>query len=569
MSSITCWTRLEPFTRFDDIEACLQARIHDPLWLLARQWQTGEFQGEDAGTPVQARVRLERAPLARFAPRPGHPSEPYRPELPLEALVEREPAQLPADPRRDLRLAAETGLTFLRMLDRARVTAPTRAAFAHEPDFALSGPADPDDAGARYLSVMGRRVPDGLRLYQAFVKAAGGLPPRPTVPAADVPKATAAAQTFRAWFEARYGTASSATADPPSWVAERMEYAFAVSAATDGGELVLSVPEYPGGTLDWYSFDTDSDRVLGVQPSDPRPETVVRTVMPAPVRYPGIAADRWWQLEDARVNFSRIDGDPGELLRLMLVDFALLYSNDWFILPIDAAPGAVYRLRSLVVTDAFGQRTLVPHYTTAGPNQTDWRMYAVSPSDDVLLLPPVLAGSLRSEPIEEVLFLRDELTNLVWAVERLAPSIAGGPFDRDAAIRRQAGETPPPPPTQPEPSGALRYRLANTVPDNWIPFQPIRIDPQQPAVRLRRAAALLNGADEPRLSRPLGRILEPDRPELSLFEEEIPRAGARVTRRYQYARWVDGSTILWLGRHTTTGRGEGSSGLRFDTIEDA
>src|SRR3712207_7273576 len=38
-------------------------------------------------------------------------------------------------------------------------------------------------------------------------------------------------------------------------------------------------------------------------------------------------------------SFSRIDGDVDELLRLLLVDFALLYSNDWFVLPIDARPG--------------------------------------------------------------------------------------------------------------------------------------------------------------------------------------------------------------------------------------
>src|SRR3712207_7115248 len=61
-------------------------------------------------------------------------------------------------------------------------------------------------------------------------------------------------------------------------------------------------------------------------------------------------------------SFSRIDGDVDELLRLALVDFALLYSNDWFVLPIDARPGGVHRFRSLVVTDAFGERTLVPHY---------------------------------------------------------------------------------------------------------------------------------------------------------------------------------------------------------------
>jgi len=54
---------------------------------------------------------------------------------------------------------------------------------------------------------------------------------------------------------------------------------------------------------------------------------------------------------------------------------------------------------------------------------------------------------------------------------------------------------------------------------------------------------------------------------LELYEEEVPRAGARVRRAYRLARWTDGSTHLWLGRLKATGRGEGSSGLRFDTME--
>ena len=66
--------------------------------------------------------------------------------------------------------------------------------------------------------------------------------------------------------------------------------------------------------------------------------------------------------------------------------------------------------------------------------------------------------------------------------------------------------------------------------------------------------------------RPKGRILEPDRA-LSLFEEEVPRAGVRITRAYQYARWIDGSTHLWIARRKQPGRGEGSSGLRFDIVE--
>ena len=56
MPSITSWNRLEPRTRSPSLLG-IEARIHDPLWLLARQWQFGEFLGEDAGSPVSVRVR--------------------------------------------------------------------------------------------------------------------------------------------------------------------------------------------------------------------------------------------------------------------------------------------------------------------------------------------------------------------------------------------------------------------------------------------------------------------------------------------------------------------------------
>ena len=63
-----------------------------------------------------------------------------------------------------------------------------------------------------------------------------------------------------------------------------------------------------------------------------------------------------------------------------------------------------------------------------------------------------------------------------------------------------------------------------------------------------------------------GRILNPDVNRLGIFEEEVPREGVRVTRSYQATRWHDGSTHLWVGRRKRVGRGEGSSGLRFDTL---
>jgi len=66
MPSITSWMRLEPRSRNAEMNTSLQARVYDPLWLLARQWQFGEFQGEDNGSPVMARSRVESARLTRY-----------------------------------------------------------------------------------------------------------------------------------------------------------------------------------------------------------------------------------------------------------------------------------------------------------------------------------------------------------------------------------------------------------------------------------------------------------------------------------------------------------------------
>ena len=50
------WRRLEGRPRTVDFERALRAEVRDALWFLTRQWQFGEFRGEDAGSPVDARV---------------------------------------------------------------------------------------------------------------------------------------------------------------------------------------------------------------------------------------------------------------------------------------------------------------------------------------------------------------------------------------------------------------------------------------------------------------------------------------------------------------------------------
>ena len=45
----TLGRRLLTSARAGGMEEALAARLADPLWLLARQWQFGEFRGDDAG----------------------------------------------------------------------------------------------------------------------------------------------------------------------------------------------------------------------------------------------------------------------------------------------------------------------------------------------------------------------------------------------------------------------------------------------------------------------------------------------------------------------------------------
>jgi hypothetical protein len=41
-----------------------------------------------------------------------------------------------------------------------------------------------------------------------------------------------------------------------------------------------------------------------------------------------------------------------------------------------------------------------------------------------------------------------------------------------------------------------------------------------------------------------------------------------VRRGYQGARWSDGRLVVWSTHRKSVGRGEGSSGLRFDALQE-
>ena len=590
MASVTSWMRLEPRCRNADMNAGLRAGIHDPLWLLARQWQVGEFQGEDNGSPAAARWRGEAAPLTRFYPGTLGPAasaaghEYDSGAAPLETLVEREPARPEPGAVEGLRFAAESGQHFLRMLDllheQRQVSRNYRETFTSRYPFPPLDLEQLDDDSRSFLALVAPRVPDGRQLHAALSKSlrapgGGRLPAGHGVEPSEVAEVQVAAAAWLNWYESFFSEPGGR--GNRAWTAERLEYNFSVAAQTSAGEKVLTAPEYYSGHLDWHDFNLNDGATLGAH-DDVRPAPLTRTTIPAPVSYRGMPAPRFWEFEDAQVDFGSIDAGPEELARMLLVEFALSYGNDWFVFPVELPVGSLCRTRSLVVTDTFGERTLIrPSHQTGGPGAS-WRMYQLASTPGpgsapavrdenatLFFLPPSLMKSLEGAPVEEVLFMRDEMANMAWGIERVVESASERPLNlHELEQQRQRRAAP----EDEAAGGALAYLLATDVPDYWVPLVPLRTDD---GLRLKRAA-LLEPAGRHEPNRARGRVLNPEPPPpggLSIHDEEIPREGARVTRHYQLARWLDGRPHLWVGRRKVVGRGEGSSGLSFDTLQNS
>jgi hypothetical protein len=583
VASITTWMRLEPRCRTADMSTGLQARIYDPLWLMARQWQTGEFQGEDNGSPAVAQWRGESARFTRYQPGPlaagatadGLPFDGNT--MPLETMVEREPRRPQPAAVEGIRFAVESGQQFLRMLDQQVTSRNYRAAFVANFPFApltTEQRHSLDSDSLSFVDLLATRVPDGRKLYPKLSAALRPVPPaKGALPAdlgilpADAAEVESTAKAWFDWYDTLITQPASANA---SWSPERMEYGFSIGARTTAGEKVLTAQEYYSGHVDWHDFSLNVSASLRGT-NGPVGTTQVRTTIPAPVSYRGMPAPRFWQFEDAQVDFGAVDAGREDLAKMLLIEFAITYGNDWFVVPIELDVGSLCRTQSLIVTNTFGERFLVRSSNDAGAQFATWRMFQLSslpkpgaaPSaqeSNLFMLPPSLVNTLESRPIEEVHFLRDEMANMAWGVEKVVESAIEQPLNK---VEQQRYEEPPQPDQANE---TLRYQLATEVPENWVPLLPV-----QSGTGLRlKVSRVLKADGSQRLVEASGRILNPDNQGtggLAIFEEEIPREGVRVARTYQLARWQDGSTHLWIGRRKTIGRGEGSSGLRFDVLK--
>jgi hypothetical protein len=565
MPSITSWTRLEPRTRSAAMSS-LAARVADPPWMLARQWQLGELQGEDAGSPVDAELRYTTRRLSRFRPAlpDGTAGQPLPTDMPLEVLVEAEPP-LPPDVRGDLRAALAAGQRFLDLLGGLAGT--YRAALTSMFGLLPANPAElPDPAAARLRALAAGRVPDGRRLYTALHTWRRSNGPAPVLfSTADVGTAGATADTWLTWYEQRTVPAG---ASPPAWQRSRLEYQFAVGARDGTGEVVLAADSYNGERLDWHALDVRTGTSVGATADSP-PVTTTVHMLPVGLTFPGMPASRWWQLEDGDVDLTLLHPAPEDLGRLLFTEFAISYGNDFFQIPVELDLGTLTSIDTLRVTTTFGDVVDVPLAATADASahrvsaeRPPWRMFQPTVLDaggvqagaaNLLVMLPTLPTSLDGDPVEEVLLSRDEMANIAWAVEQRVPGPSGLPVDRHELWQRSRPDPPPADDVPHDP--ALFYRLATSVPPYWLPL----VNAPGPAGSNRLVMLTLASVQPP-----VGTLVDAG---LQLFEERLPRTGVRLLRHPQRTRWSDGTVHVWMSRRTEPGTGESTSGLRFDDVE--
>lgn len=476
-SQFEAYVRIEPRCRSNDWARGLQACTADPLWMLARQWQTGEFKGEDAGSPVQIELNHSTQSLQRI--RLGDAGSAFdMPTAPLEAILEQERFEL------DWRARIRVGQQFERFvrasmagLASEQVGAVLQAYRSDHYPIVVPGPdeeewVDIDNRTRRYVELMEGRVVDGGRLLKDVDDNQVPAPP-----GIDAGQLNEALRKFNAWRACL--CLQPSTRKSEAWQNQQLQYTFELEPPEEGAinESHLKVPEYRNGALDWYTFLMAA--YAGDDEKWTRQEPIV--TLPTGTAVGGMSL-RWWAFEDSAIDFGKLDVAKPDLSKLLLMDFMLIYGDDWYSVPVPlvlseavdddlrVSPKLV-KIDRLMVKNVFGEsvepkparQVVRDDLAAVGADPDDpllrWEMFTLSPADipndptaaDVLLVPPAVGFREESPPIEEVRFLRDEGANMVWAVEHLVPNGKGQPvegFDaqreriarrRDARIRALLG----------------------------------------------------------------------------------------------------------------------------------
>lgn len=593
------WNRLEATPRNEtQIDNALRFEIRDALWMLTRQWQFGELEGEDAGTAAFTRITAQQSPVKAI----GSPALPFQKfdfrDAPPELPVERE-AFIPGIADR-----LEMGRHWERML-RKRVPDPAQAQqvirqFRNTISLQFSTlpkmPSRPEqfqqaqrysDEAAQLLAqpLSGGRALDG---YALLAELRAGKPASSFLTGPD-PLVDATGKEYLGWFERVYGQ----TASPKNaWHLQHLEYQpQLIFHDADGQARMLRKEEYYGDGLEWHGFATTP---LGSNQKPPDlgsevPAQSAETVIPAGVRFRGMPSKRLWEMEDGQVDFGSIRPASTELSKMLFAEFGLVYGNDWLVAPVRFSSGSLCRISDMVMTDIFGKETRLAEIQP-DKNWAFFQTLAAENGKRWLLLANTADYVEESKPVEKVTFMRDEMANMVWGVEEIIANPYGGGRDGETLAKQttqlvRSLETPASAAgTGKSSAEGWAYKAGTLMAENKIPFIPVAVDPANAGFSklAERRKVVLQRAASPRVSndfqpvriRPRTSLLgwsgrgEHEKPAPQfVYEEEIPRTGMELSMVWKRVRWLGGQTLTWLARKKGVGKGEVDANFRFDVLK--
>lgn len=554
------WTQLRGLPRNAALAEGLEARIADPLWMLARQRQFGALRGEDAGSPVQVEISYATAEVDEIWTDKETWTGLDADAPPVEPFVEADPVQ---DGPAQLRGKVEAAMEFL-----ARCPASTRAVLRQllRDAFPLAAQGLVRD---RTLGLVAGGAFDPEDFIAAGLQKVSQELQEKEVSDDDI----AAIETaYDDWSKALAGRFVAPKTSGGYWSSRRMEYSFALRAS--GKDAQLNFRSYDGARFDWYQATIASPDDKAFKPSE-KPDTAKPLV--SRVRYSGMPSRRFWDFEDHRVNFGGYEAGITDLPQLLLVEFATVYSDDWYVAPLRAQAGSLSRVEKVTAWDVFGEdRGVGPAAALDGEART-WRFFELTGDGSAasgremspwLYVPRVVSVGHQSAAVEEVELRRDEAANLAWGIERKVESAAARAFDRDTAwaqIRATLAETAALP--DDEMDDTWRYVLETETPGHWVPFAPTTKNGRPDGMLERRRLSLWAGWPErlQALAGPQSVVLAPDGP-LVIDEAALPRGGLVLTRHYQSARGPDGRLLIWAGRRRRPAGPGPASGRETDLL---
>ena len=594
--------RIEGRTRDTNYTEALRLRVHDPLWMLARQWQMGEFRGNNAGSAVSVQCEVNYDDCSKD---------------PIEPITEQ------INPRIDFIAKIESAIYYL---DLARLVGKKDNDELKE--FRIKLVADypidwdavndtlilPDAVTTEeekrlnkhllsYAQTYRGKIFDGSALYAYLVKNKKSVD-------------SSIDEKFKKWYKKKYEPLSTTN---EHWQKEDLCYEVETNVAGN----TFKGDRYQGGRLSWYSFDLEEKAESN---SCDNQKTVLS--LPTPATFASAPNKRLWQMEDRKVFVGNSVEEPSEA-NSVVMRYTTMYANDWMLFPLETQIGKYITVNGINVIDTFGDEYKIDSSKRAGASENlgkfeeQWQMFTNSskgnrrvPGLNGLYYAPQLAATIEGKPIEEVKVLRDEMANMVWGVENVVPDGCGGTLDAEfyatqlGTIVNDYNEAGIP---VHEPDNIVfgqntdvvvekndsnvakakfSYQLQSSVPFNWIPFIPQRLVTEQAKkcpfflggreMVLRRGKMPCYVYSDGNFNlvpvRPQGSIMRPEvtygknkevkETPMVINEEAVQATGIRLTKNYQRTRWIGGQTYQWLGIYKRQAKTEASSGLVFDELHE-